>query len=66
MKAFITLFSISIATLLLAGCGQKGPLYLPHTPTTQKERMHSRPLPSSYTKHNIEHRLYPPHHHIAS
>lgn len=32
MKALLTTLA---AALLLAGCGQKGPLYLPQAPTSQ-------------------------------
>lgn len=32
MKALLTTLA---AALLLAGCGQKGPLYLPQEPTSQ-------------------------------
>lgn len=56
MKKLTLISSLTLlsgSALLLTGCGQTGALYLPTAPTTQQERLHSRPMPNSYTTQRV-------------
>ena len=48
---YIFLFTVITVTMVLSGCGQKGPLYLPKTSqTTTPTQKTSAPTPSVYDK----------------